>query len=178
MAKASDTNSGDAAGGDASLSTLIAGLNADGTPEKTSTSWEESVFQREKECLRESGHLEQGAPLAGIALSGGGVRSAVVCLGVLGALARAGVLSKFHYLSTVSGGGYAGAAFSHWMALRQNARDEVAKAREEDTPARVIDALRDMSCPFNTEGVVDPDWDKETDDRELAAERAARKNRA
>jgi predicted acylesterase/phospholipase RssA len=44
--------------------------------------------------------------LAGLALSGGGIRSASFCLGALQALDKAGVLKKIDYLSTVSGGGY------------------------------------------------------------------------
>lgn len=44
----------------------------------------------------------------GLALSGGGIRSATFCLGVLQALARNGLLGCFHYQSTVSGGGYIG----------------------------------------------------------------------
>jgi 8-oxo-dGTP pyrophosphatase MutT (NUDIX family) len=43
-----------------------------------------------------------------LCLSGGGIRSASFSLGILQGLARAGVLHKFHYLSTVSGGGYIG----------------------------------------------------------------------
>ena len=49
---------------------------------------------------------------AALCLSGGGIRSASFCLGVLQALARASLLDKFHYLSTVSGGGYIGAWLS------------------------------------------------------------------
>jgi hypothetical protein len=49
-----------------------------------------------------------GTPLVGLALSGGGIRSATFNLGLLQALARMGLLSKFDYLSTVSGGGYIG----------------------------------------------------------------------
>src|SRR5574337_883601 len=45
---------------------------------------------------------------AGLALSGGGIRSATISLGMLQALARAGRLERFDYLSPVSGGGYAG----------------------------------------------------------------------
>jgi hypothetical protein len=45
----------------------------------------------------------------GLALSGGGIRSATFGLGVLQALARLGLLRCFHYQSTVSGGGYVGA---------------------------------------------------------------------
>ena len=43
--------------------------------------------------------------VTGLALSGGGIRSAVFCLGVVQALAKNGVLKNFDYLSTVSGGG-------------------------------------------------------------------------
>jgi choline dehydrogenase-like flavoprotein/cytochrome P450 len=44
----------------------------------------------------------------GLALSGGGIRSATFCLGVLQALARCGRLGDIDFLSTVSGGGYTG----------------------------------------------------------------------
>jgi hypothetical protein len=46
--------------------------------------------------------------LAGLSFSGGGIRSATFNLGVIQALANYGLLSKFDYLSTVSGGGYIG----------------------------------------------------------------------
>lgn len=52
--------------------------------------------------------------LVGLALSGGGIRSASFCLGVLQSLARANKLRLFDHLSTVSGGGYVGSA---WSAL-------------------------------------------------------------
>ena len=44
----------------------------------------------------------------GLALSGGGIRSATFSLGVLQALARDNLLRCFHYQSTISGGGYIG----------------------------------------------------------------------
>ncbi|SDP69489.1 Patatin-like phospholipase [Rhodoferax sp. OV413] len=51
----------------------------------------------------------QPQPLVtGLALSGGGIRSATLSLGMLQALARGNALQQFDYLSTVSGGGYAG----------------------------------------------------------------------
>lgn len=53
-------------------------------------------------------------PVAGLALSGGGIRSASYNLGVLEALKDYGVLDKMDYLSTVSGGGYIGAAWTHY----------------------------------------------------------------
>lgn len=47
--------------------------------------------------------------LVGVALSGGGVRSGAISLGFLMGLARHRLLQGVDYLSTVSGGGYAGA---------------------------------------------------------------------
>jgi hypothetical protein len=55
--------------------------------------------------------------LTGIALSGGGIRSATFALGVLQALARHDLLRRFDYLSTVSGGGYIGTSLT-WLTSR------------------------------------------------------------
>jgi hypothetical protein len=46
--------------------------------------------------------------LAGMGISGGGIRSATFNLGLLQGLAEHGVLCQLDYLSTVSGGGYVG----------------------------------------------------------------------
>jgi Patatin-like phospholipase len=48
----------------------------------------------------------------GLAFSGGGIRSAAVCLGALQALNHRQFLEPIDYLSTVSGGGYIGACLS------------------------------------------------------------------
>jgi hypothetical protein len=65
----------------------------------------------------------EGAPaevteheLVGLALSGGGIRSATFSLGVLQALGAAEKLTSFDYLSTVSGGGYIGSWLNAWIA--------------------------------------------------------------
>jgi hypothetical protein len=50
----------------------------------------------------------------GIGLSGGGIRSATFCLGILQALAAHDLLRHFDYLSTVSGGGYIGSSLRWW----------------------------------------------------------------
>jgi hypothetical protein len=64
-------------------------------------------------------------PLSALSLSGGGIRSASFALGVLQGLAKCGVLPKFDYLSTVSGGGYIGG----WLtALRYHHGDDSAFA--------------------------------------------------
>jgi len=55
----------------------------------------------------------------GLALSGGGVRSAMFNVGVLKALYDAGRLDDFDVVSTVSGGGYAG----YWLYANEQTRD-------------------------------------------------------
>ncbi len=50
-----------------------------------------------------------------LCLSGGGIRSATFSLGVLQGLARRGLLQRFDYLSTVSGGGYVGGWLTAWI---------------------------------------------------------------
>lgn len=67
--------------------------------------------------------------LAGLALSGGGIRSATFALGVMQALAREGVLARMDYLSTVSGGGYIGSALT-WFVGPRNADREFGLERK------------------------------------------------
>lgn len=54
-------------------------------------------------------------PCVGLALSGGGIRSATYCLGVLQALAYRRALPQVDYLSTVSGGGYIGVSLAYLL---------------------------------------------------------------
>jgi hypothetical protein len=58
--------------------------------------------------------------LVGLALSGGGIRSATFNLGLLQGLAERKLLPLFHYLSTVSGGGYIGSFWSAWRTRNPN----------------------------------------------------------
>ena len=56
--------------------------------------------------------------LVGLALSGGGIRSATFCLGLLQGLHSRGLLRMFDYMSTVSGGGYVGGWWSAWLSRK------------------------------------------------------------
>ncbi len=90
------------------------------------------VQARRAKAEQELGQPLTGSGPIGLALSGGGIRSATFCLGVLRGLARKGILAKVDFLSTVSGGGYAG---SFLGALIQ--RDGLAGALtclEQDPP--------------------------------------------
>ena len=62
----------------------------------------------------------------GLALSGGGIRSATFNLGVLQALADLGILKAVDYLSTVSGGGYVGGFWTAWLTRKG---DDAGSAR-------------------------------------------------
>jgi hypothetical protein len=53
--------------------------------------------------------------MVGLALSGGGIRSATFNLGLLQGLARLKLLELVDYLSTVSGGGYIGGWLAAWI---------------------------------------------------------------
>jgi hypothetical protein len=76
----------------------------------------DTVYAEELKCLGHDPKDAGGEPLAALCLSGGGIRSASFCLGALQALASKGLLEQFHYLSTVSGGGYIGSWLSAWRA--------------------------------------------------------------
>lgn len=91
------------------------------------SSEDDLVYDRAAKVVTEEfKHIRQWRGLAedpkvGLALSGGGIRSASFCLGVLQALAHDGKLKNIDYLSTVSGGGYIGASLTY--LLHQSARD-------------------------------------------------------
>src|SRR5262249_33681459 len=59
----------------------------------------------------------------GLALSGGGIRSATFNLGLLKAFAELGVLKHVEYLSTVSGGGYIGGFLMAWLKRNETKAD-------------------------------------------------------
>jgi predicted acylesterase/phospholipase RssA len=87
------------------------------------------------------------AKLIGLALSGGGIRSATFNLGILQGLAEHKLLGKMDYLSTVSGGGYIGS----WLAAWIREKGSVAQVESElapqgkDTEPRPIGHLRAFS---------------------------------
>jgi hypothetical protein len=80
---------------------------------------------------RKLNDIDPEKPTIGLALSGGGVRSATFCLGLLRALAKNHVLHRFDYLSTVSGGGYTGAAFGRLFSPKVKPAD-VEKGLADD----------------------------------------------
>jgi hypothetical protein len=82
----------------------------------------DAVREEERRRIRErrkNAELDEGNPAKdaiGVALSGGGVRSATFNLGLLQAFHKHDFLKKVDYLSTVSGGGYIGSSLSWFMS--------------------------------------------------------------
>ena len=74
--------------------------------------------------------------LAGLSLSGGGIRAATFALGILQGLAQLRLLGMFDYLSTVSGGGYMGSWLSAWISREGS----LANVERQLSPSRVSQA--------------------------------------
>jgi hypothetical protein len=99
--------------------------------------------------------------LVGLALSGGGIRSATTCLGVLQALSKMQILPLVDYLSTVSGGGYIGACLSSLLSLSKHDVD-----RQPDDPpnTRILpgkqspEAVPPFTYQFNDHPGFSTDW--------------------
>jgi hypothetical protein len=107
--------------------------------------------------------------LVGLALSGGGIRSATTNLGVLQALSQMKLLQHVDYLCTVSGGGYIGACLSSLLSIRT--KDAAAgNTQRVATPAETFQFSTDWErFPFNA------DREPGTPRRDPAAERAGKK---
>ena len=80
-----------------------------------------------------------------LCLSGGGIRSATFGLGVTQALAAAGLLKQFDYLSTVSGGGYLGSMLS---ARIHHHPDGIAGVESEFKGAGPSDLVQPEPAPI------------------------------
>lgn len=78
-------------------------------------------------------------PRTALCFSGGGIRSATFGLGIIQSLAHWGLLNKFDYLSTVSGGGYIGSWLSAWI---QRSGSDVNNVQE-----KLANPARDKNLP-------------------------------
>jgi len=104
----------------------------------------ERVLRDEQEHLTEARDAEArrknplGVPV-GLALSGGGIRSATFCLGVLQALAQRGWIRRIDYLSTVSGGGYIGSWLSAciYRARKTGTADPIGEVEKRIAPRTI-----------------------------------------
>src|SRR4051794_38415877 len=99
------------------------------------------------------------APLSALCISGGGIRSATFALGAIQGLAEHGLLTRFDYLSTVSGGGYIGAWLTAWAhrvggignLVPRLRRDAAASVPPEPDP---IQHLREYNSYLSPQGGI------------------------
>ena len=77
--------------------------------------------------------------LVGLSFSGGGIRSGTFAVGFLQGLASLRLLRRLDYLSTVSGGGYAGA----WLAAWLKREGDVRNVEKQLDPSNVEQAQAD-----------------------------------
>jgi hypothetical protein len=82
--------------------------------------------------------------LYSLGFSGGGIRSATFNLGILQGLAKKNLISKFDYLSTVSGGGYIGS----WLAAWIKRDGSVVKVTNRLCPDKSPDPLGEELSPI------------------------------
>lgn len=129
---------------DAAINWAIGKINTRQFDEVFREEWKE-VFTRRSKTY---GPLEndmtgfdgKSAPenLVGLAFSGGGIRSATFCLGVLQGLYELKLLRIFDYFSTVSGGGYLGGWWSAWLSRPEDKQNQgIFPAAEQIEPQRL-----------------------------------------
>lgn len=109
---------------------LASGESGDVEEMSGASSMERAAAEREAIDRRRTNYGLQTPPdrATGLALSGGGIRSATFALGVLSVFSKKGILPQFDYISTVSGGGYLGAFLTNYLASADGVTDFV------DTP--------------------------------------------
>src|SRR5882724_4786026 len=97
----------------------------DAYPETLRLSEEAMINERRRHC-----QVPFESPTVGVALSGGGIRSATFCLGFFQALAAQKLIRRIDLMSTVSGGGYfgsfLGAAYSREHANADSVEKELS----------------------------------------------------
>jgi hypothetical protein len=97
------------------------------------------------EAAEEPRASQSSVNFVGLALSGGGIRSATFNLGVLQGLHRYDLLRHVDYLATVSGGGYIGGFWSRWLKETAGQRNEKGLF-----PDRLKEALKNFSGDSRT----------------------------
>src|ERR1700722_7372248 len=95
---------------------------------RTFVSASDILVEREQKIVASARNRDPKGPWFGIALSGGGIRSATFSLGVLQALAAHDLLKHFDYISSVSGGGYISSSLQWWW------REHLRQTEENETP--------------------------------------------
>ena len=105
---------------------------------------------------RTDAKLSPEAGLIGLAISGGGIRSATFNLGLFQAFDKNGVLRYCDYMSTVSGGGYIGSCLSSLLTDSKATTDSNVPPEQGNFPFRFLrdsesDEKREVNYELTTE---------------------------
>lgn len=138
---------------------MVRALESGGAPANLEAlAWvENQLFHARREAervARPSGDLG----LVGLALSGGGIRSATFNLGVLQVFAKHGLLDQVDYISSVSGGGYTAGMLSSLLCdpeQRPSAPNFPLRHDPGKEESAVVKHLRSGASYLAPEGVLD-----------------------
>jgi hypothetical protein len=97
----------------------------------------DAIAERRQRAYGPGDHTSK--PLTGLALSGGGIRSATFCLGVLEEVEQRGVRGLFDYLSTVSGGGYIGSWWSAYLSRKKRIPPQDIMSAVRDAVSGIVE---------------------------------------
>ena len=92
--------------------------------------WEYIVKRRDKNSLNN----QDPELLAGICFSGGGIRSATFCLGIMQGLIKKNIFRVFDYLCTVSGGGYIASCLTSLLTGKKLKNKEQPGVQKKNSP--------------------------------------------
>ena len=114
-------------------------MSSENAASNTNVVNENDVIEQEQELI----NFADDQSKFGLALSGGGVRSAAFCLGVIQALHEKGKFKLFDYLSTVSGGGYIGASLIWWLHyFKKEGKNSFPFSVKTADDRKILDYLR------------------------------------
>jgi hypothetical protein len=109
----------------------------------------ETVIRDEREHIVGSKDTD-GIEWWGIGLSGGGIRSASLGLGVLQSLAEHDLLKRFHFISSVSGGGYIASSLQWWWSQGRLSPSKDSDKQDTDPAPPTRDAREAFGTrPYN-----------------------------
>jgi hypothetical protein len=115
-----------------------------------------AIGLEQEDCQRDGTPVmrpKSGSNVIGLALSGGGIRSAAFCLGALQSLDVRHLIDKLDYLSTVSGGGYIGTSMTAAISAGTTGKFPfTSELRTGEVPG--VQHIRDHSNYLFPQGVL------------------------
>lgn len=125
----------------------------EGIPKNFYTANFETVKEEELKTVRERRNYynlpdPSDKDLWGLCISGGGIRSATLGLGLMQTFISENVMKDFDYMSTVSGGGYIGSCLTSLLSIEERAKTDFKKQKIlKEEKQRLLKTLEDENLP-------------------------------